>query len=81
MSEAILIAWFTSHPFTHTLCIAIAGSIAASIKHDRATFGAEKATNPQATFLWRVALRNYAIGGSMAGGAVIGAEILHVLSS
>jgi len=79
MTEAALIAWFTGHPFTRNVCVAVVGSVAASIKHDRAAFLTARATDPAAVFKWSVALRTYVQGGGLAGATIVGAEVLHVL--
>ena len=81
MTEAELIAWFAAHPFLKLCASVAAGSIAASIKHDRASLATARETDPAAAFRWRVAIRNYLVGASMAVGGVVGAEILHVLGA
>lgn len=80
MSEAQLITWFTAHPFTHTLAVAVVGSVAAAIKLDRRSFEIARAADPTLLFNWGVALKHYALAGSMAAGTVIGASIVHILS-
>lgn len=81
MTEAQIMAWFTAHPFTRNLCIAMLTGVTAKAHSDYENLKKFQQGDPTAAWAWRPALKQYGLGLLVGGGPILGAEILHVLST
>jgi hypothetical protein len=81
MTEPQIVLWFTAHPFTRNLCLAILTGITAKAHSDYEHLKQFQQGDPTATWSWTVALRQYGMGVILGAGPILSAEVLHLLST